>query len=356
MGGRQTNLSRKMSNVKAPGESRPRGDSDRAGAGKSNNTNMIIAASVGGLLVIGVVAFAMMGGKSDKGGKVDHSESSEKKKKPASTGGSAKSSMGDSKSSSGSSNPFTAPPAVAAGTFQPGARGMVDATSVDTKLVRDEGLKREYESLITGGKSSDIVAQDHRWLLVAFDGMLNDNEAVARGSMDVVHQIIVKRGFAKDVQQYTRLAAAANIMNFESAAARAEEYGYWSRWWYTRSSQDMVAKWATDSGSTFNPQPAAKAVSAPSGAGEWDEIMKGLKGGGGFDAPTSPEYPYFQHVKGMGKGAYPKLVGYIENEDPAVGRAAVAVLNALTGRDTKLPNDSTKTAIKAEWEAWLKTQ
>ena len=36
------------------------------------------------------------------------------------------------------------------------------------------------------------------------------------------------------------------------------------------------------------------------------------------------------------------------------GRAAVSVLMALTGKETKMPNEANKAAIKAEWEALLK--
>jgi hypothetical protein len=353
MGGRQTNLFRKMSNVKAPGDKRPRGDSDRGAAGKSGNTNLVIGGVVGGILLIGVVAYAMMGGKSDKHtAKSDPAESSERKKKPASTNSNTSRPPEKSSFSPG------AAPSVPAGTFQPGARGLVDTSMPNlNSLLRDEALKREYEALITGGKASEVVAQDHRWILVAFDGILSDNEAVARGSMEVIHDIIVKRGFAKDVEQYTKLATQSKMPGFEIASARTEEYQYWARWWFTRSSQDMVAKWATDSGATFNPAPAAKSVSAPAGAGEWEQIMTGLRSGGGYHNQNSPEYPYFQHVKGMGKAAYPNIIKYIDHEDPAMGKAAVSLLCELTGHESeRRVNESNKAAIKADWDAWLKTQ
>ena len=52
--------------------------------------------------------------------------------------------------------------------------------------------------------------------------------------------------------------------------------------------------------------------------------------------------------------AYPKLIAFIDDEDTAIGTAAVAVLNALTGRDEPLPKGVNKGKIKAEWEEWLK--
>jgi hypothetical protein len=103
------------------------------------------------------------------------------------------------------------------------------------------------------------------------------------------------------------------------------------------------------------PAPVARAPRDPAGA-KWDDIMKNLRPGGGFDDPSRPEGVAFQMVKEMGKGAYPHLVRYIDNEDSMIGRAAVTVLNELTGQKKPLPNDATKVAQKAEWEAWLKTQ
>ena len=63
----------------------------------------------------------------------------------------------------------------------------------------------------------------------------------------------------------------------------------------------------------------------------------------------------FAKVKSFGKAAYPKLIAYIDHEQPEFAIAAVAVLNALTGRDSALPKGVTKSKIKAEWEEWLKS-
>src|SRR5688572_2188401 len=62
----------------------------------------------------------------------------------------------------------------------------------------------------------------------------------------------------------------------------------------------------------------------------WEEGLKQLRGGGGFDIEGRPEQVYYERIKKLGKSAYPHLIRYIDNEDPALGRAAVAVLNALT--------------------------
>ena len=87
----------------------------------------------------------------------------------------------------------------------------------------------------------------------------------------------------------------------------------------------------------------------------WDAIMRDLRPGGGFEHLDRPEGVAFQKVKGFGKAAYPKLIQYIDAEEPAIATAAVVVLNTLTGRDSALPRGASKAKIKAEWEEWLKT-
>jgi hypothetical protein len=86
----------------------------------------------------------------------------------------------------------------------------------------------------------------------------------------------------------------------------------------------------------------------------WEEALKQLRGGGGFDIDGRPEQVYYDRIKKLGKAAYPHLVKFIDNEDPALGRAAVAVLNALTNQKQPLPNDASKSKLKGEWEGWVK--
>jgi hypothetical protein len=88
----------------------------------------------------------------------------------------------------------------------------------------------------------------------------------------------------------------------------------------------------------------------------WDALMRDLRPGGGFEHLDRPEGVAFQKVKGFGKAAYPKLISYIDNEDPTTAIASVAVLNALTGRDSAYPKGVNKAKIKAEWEEWLKSE
>jgi hypothetical protein len=86
----------------------------------------------------------------------------------------------------------------------------------------------------------------------------------------------------------------------------------------------------------------------------WAQLMQQLRPGGGFEQLDRPEGVAFQKVKTFGPAAYPKLIAFIDDEDTAIGTAAVAVLNALTGRDEPLPKGVNKGKIKAEWEEWLK--
>jgi ribosomal protein S27E len=102
------------------------------------------------------------------------------------------------------------------------------------------------------------------------------------------------------------------------------------------------------------PTPVARGAENADNA-NWDALMRDLRPGGGFEHLDRPEGVAFQKVKGFGKAAYPKLIKLIDDEEPAIAIAAVAVLNALTGRDSALPKGVTKAKIKAEWEEWLKT-
>jgi hypothetical protein len=105
-------------------------------------------------------------------------------------------------------------------------------------------------------------------------------------------------------------------------------------------------------------EPKATVVSRPTETADnanWEALMRDLRPGGGFDHLDRPEGVAFQKVKGFGKAAYPKLIGYIDHEQPEYAIAAVAVLNALTGRDSPFPKGTTKAKIKAEWEEWLKS-
>lgn len=87
---------------------------------------------------------------------------------------------------------------------------------------------------------------------------------------------------------------------------------------------------------------------------DWLDLMHALRAGGALDDVTRPEGLAFSRLKAMGDRAYPHLVDFIDHEDPLLGRAAVSILNRLTGRKGDLPNEKTRTAIKARWKEWVR--
>src|SRR5579859_906792 len=83
-------------------------------------------------------------------------------------------------------------------------------------------------------------------------------------------------------------------------------------------------------------EPRTTSLSRPAETAEnvnWGQLMQQLRPGGGFEQLDRPEGVAFQKVKTFGPAAYPKLIAFIDDEDTAIGTAAVAVLNALTGRE-----------------------
>jgi hypothetical protein len=351
-GGRQTNLFRKMSNVRAPGEKgraqiASESGMERGGARNSGpSAGVIVGIAVGALVVIGVVAYALMGQKGEgTGGKKDREETSARSGR--------KDRQKEPKVALNKAAFAPSAPAENFATFQPGARALVDKATMppmDTNPL----VKSEYESLAAGNVAG-VVAQDQRFFIYIIDGMLSDNEPVARGSMQAMHDIIVKRGFAKDVQAYTQLARDSVIPQFNVPSNRTQEYGYWAMWWFTATSRNLVGSWGP-----VDPSSSSGAVSARPitnvGGDSWDATMQALRSGGGFDSETSPEYGPFQRVKAMGPAAYPNLIKYIDHEDIMLGRAAVAILKALTkNNESKMPNESNKTEVKAYWEGWIKS-
>ena len=81
--------------------------------------------------------------------------------------------------------------------------------------------------------------------------------------------------------------------------------------------------------------------------------MENIRGGGGYDDPSTPSGNAMSQLKRMGKSAYPKLIGYILDEDPMMSRAACAALNHLTGQSIPLAKPSNAAAIKQQWEEWV---
>lgn len=339
--GRQTELFRKMSNSRQPGEAgRPRG----GGGGKEgggSNTGMIIAIAAAAVVVLGGIAFAVMSGKdSHKAGS-------------ASSGGEKESPKKSKKKDEAKSANRPAPPAppTDTGTFKPGALALVDKSTTPMMPSINPDANAQYELLAGAGKASDIAAADYRWVTYVVNGMLSDNEAVAKTSMDAMHQIIVKRKL--DASQ-SSLEKQSTLFGFNMPEARSSEYTYWAQWYFTASARNAVASWKESAGADAS-GPGGPGILGGNPATEpWEETLGKLKSGG-FGNQTTPEYYEYQKIRGMGKPAYPYLVKYIDHENIELGKTAVMILNELTGRgaNTRV-NDGNKAQLKAEWDEWIK--
>lgn len=94
----------------------------------------------------------------------------------------------------------------------------------------------------------------------------------------------------------------------------------------------------------------------PAQCGDWTSLMADLRVGGGFDDLQRPEGRAFARVKERGRAAWPHLAAYVDHEDVMLGRAAVAVLNALTGRNAPLPASTNGALRRRQWEDWIRRQ
>jgi hypothetical protein len=348
--GRQTDLFRKMSNAHSPGEgNRPRGGGgggERAQGG--SNTGMIIAIAAAAVVIIGGVAFAVL----HKSEPAPTKASAGKDKDVEKSAGSKKSKKKeDTPKTSVAPNPV--PPADK-GTFQPGARAMAGVGKDVPDMRCKPDAKQTFEGMVSGGKVAEVVGQDHIWITYVIDGLLSDNEAVVKGSMEALHQIIVKR---KLDARMSDLAKGPIIGGFNMPEMRSGEYTYWAQWWFTKSARDAVASWAEAAGGTGGGDAAAPRVAATNPATEpWEQTLRNCQSGG-FTNSNTPEYFEFQKIKAMGKAAYPHLIRFIDNEDTTLGTTAVLILKELSGRSdaTGRVTPANKSKIKEDWEGWLRS-
>jgi len=340
--GRQTDLFKKMSGARAPGEGgRPRG----GGSGEKvqgSNTGMIIAIAAAAVVVIGGIAFAVMSGKKDDG-KAPTTEGTASAKKPP-----------KKKEEPKKVAPAPLPPSDT-GVFKPGARAMAGVGKDVPDMRCSPDAKQTYEGMVTGGKVSEVVAQDFTWVTYIIDGLLSDNEAVAKGSMEAMHQIITKR---KLDARMSDLATKSVIGGFNMPEMRSGEYTYWAQWWFTKSARDAVAGWAEGAGgATAGGDPAAPRVAPGNASTEpWEQTLRNCRSGG-FHNSANPEFYEFQKIKSMGKAAYPHLIRFIDHEDTSLGTTAVLLLKELSGRSEQPSRvtEANKAKIKEDWEGWLKS-
>jgi hypothetical protein len=340
--GRQTELFRKMNNARSPGEGgRPRGGKDKEVSGGMSPGVMIgIAAAV--VVLIGGAAYAVLGKKDSGSGKSSSSSSREK------DSAKEKKKKDDARNTARSSTP---PPPTDTGTFKPGAMALVDKSTTPMMPSINPDANAQYELLAGAGKSSDIVSADYRWITYVIHGMLSDNEAVAKTSMEAMHLIIGKRKL--DASQ-SSLEKQSALFGFNMPEARSSEYTYWAQWYFTASARNAVASWKEAAGPDASGSGGAGIVGGNPATEPWEETLGKLRSGGFVNA-TTPEYYEFQKIKGMGKAAYPYLVKFIDHENVDLGKTAVLILNELTGRGASTRvNDGNKAQIKADWDEWIK--
>jgi hypothetical protein len=226
-------------------------------------------------------------------------------------------------------------------TFEPGANRQVKGGA---SVTADPGLVKEFESLAAGGKIDDILKDPGKWFPAMLVSFLSDNESVARGAFQTIHDMCKAKNITTDSGKNP-----VRIDLFNSAQWRGGEYSHWSDWW--EKPQNKLAMGVKDA--KLEEEIRTKGGGGDPSKADWDKIMSQLRAGGAFDAPDRPEGKAFEQVKGFGVAAYPFLAKYIDNEDPLLGKAAVKVLNLLTGREGQVPTEANKGQVKAEWEAWI---
>jgi hypothetical protein len=347
--GRQTDLFRKMSSARAPGEGgRPRGGGGGGErAQKGSNTGMIIAIAAAAIVIIGGVAFAVLHKSEPEHPKASAGKDRDSEK---TTGTKTKKKKEEAPKSS-SPSPVTPS---SSDTFKPGARAMAGVGKDVPDMRCNPDAKQTFEGMVTGGKVAEIVGQDYTWITYIIDGLLSDNEAVAKGSMDALHQIIVKR---KLDARMSDLAKNSVIGGFNMPEMRSGEYTYWAQWWFTKSARDAVADWKAAAGGSGGGDSPAPNVAAGNPATEpWEQTLRNCRSGG-FSNSNNPEYYEFQKIKAMGKAAYPHLIRFIDNEDTTLGTTAVLILKELSGRSDApgRVTEANKAKIKEDWEGWLRS-
>ena len=184
-----------------------------------------------------------------------------------------------------------------------------------------------------------ILQNPAKYFPAIITSTLSDDERVAKRSFQLIYD------YCEKVKLYNESEAGpTNPVNFKyinMAYWRGGEYACWSEW-YMNNKETIAA----------NAGEPEVVVRVDADRADWDRLMKSLRAGGAYDDLERPEGLAFATVKAMGKKAWPHLAKYIDDEDPLLGRAAVTILNELTGRSTKF-SPARKDELKKEWDAWL---
>ena len=229
-------------------------------------------------------------------------------------------------------------------TFEPGAKNQVKGGA---SITTDPTLLKEFESLVSGGKLDTVIAEPGKWFNAMLVSFLSDNETVARGAFQAIHDMCKAKNITTDSGKNP-----VRLDLFTSAQWRGGEYSHWSDWW--EKPQNKLAMGVKDA--KLEEEIRTKGGSGDPSKANWDQLMGHLRAGGAFDDPDRPEGKAYRQVEGFGPAAYPYIIKYIDHDEIAMGKAAVKLLNTLTKREGQMPTDATKGAVKAEWEAWAAKQ
>ena len=368
-GGKSTSLFKKMAGTRAPGGSRPPSRSSHEaverrpmpgrGGGRGSNPTMIGLAIAGVLFVLVIVMIFANQSKqsriaSDKENlkarneqiRKDNERKLEEFRKQAAADEAEVNAIAKAEKEGkkpalqkDKSGAYKAP-----ATFEPGANSQVKGGA---SVTTDPTLLKEFENLASSGKIDEIVREPGKWFPAMLVSFLSDNETVARGAFQAIHDMCKAKNITTDSGKNP-----VRMDLFTSAQWRGGEYSHWSDWW--EKPQNKIAMGVSDP--KLLEEIRTKGGSGDPSKADWDKLMTQLRAGGAFDALDRPEGKAFEQVKGFGPAAYPFLARYIDNEDLLLGKAAVKVLNMLTGREGQAPTEATKGAVKTEWEAWIAKQ
>ncbi len=348
--GRQTALFRKMSGVKAPGSSgRAPSRSRRPLPQKKNNTPLVIGGVFAGVVVLGVLGY-LIANKNDKPAPTKKKktpseivlqnpgqpatqeptpEPEKKKEEPKKKPGLRRESGGG----------YVPPDSFQGGAEAQAKKDMGDefvAVEVETAELAT------FDELASGGKVSEIVKEDYRWMPYIMHRLVSDDESIARSAFSSLRDICKKRNIsAKDGQFVNPI----DMTLFNAKEYRAGIYNLWGGDWWVRH-KHVVASWDPSRPMEYAPIDPKEA--------DWEKIIRKLRQGGGFDDPNEPGGQVIAQLKVMGKPGWIKLASYLDHPELSICRSVAKALNFVTGQEKSLPRANTREAVKEEWEYWLK--